>query len=131
MRSSNDDAWFPLMGFSNSRRNGKDKQPYLIRLKGGELFAFAGLWSTWRSPEGEDITSYTIMTTEPNALTAEIHNRMPVILARDDLERWLALDRDSADLLKPYPADDMEAYPVSKRVGNVRNNDAELIAPLR
>ena len=120
----------PADGFFEWRRNGKDKQPYLIRLKGGELFAFAGLWSTWRSPEGEDITSYTIMTTEPNALTAEIHNRMPVILARDDLERWLALDRDSADLLKPYPADDMEAYPVSKRVGNVRNNDAELIEPL-
>lgn len=57
------------------------------------------------------------MTTEPKALTAEIHNRMPVILARGDHERWLDLDRDSADLLNPFPADGMEAYPVDKRVG--------------
>ncbi len=123
-------ALIPADAFYEWRRKGKDKEPYLIRLKGGGLFAFAGLWSTWRSPEGEDITSYTIMTTEPNALLATIHNRMPVILARDDHERWLANERDSADLLRPYPANDMEAYPVDKRVGNVRNNDAALIEPL-
>ena len=123
-------ALVPADGFFEWRRDGKEKQPYLIRLKGGALFAFAGLWSTWRSPEGDDITSYTIMTTEPNELCAQIHNRMPVILPRFNHERWLDPDEEGADLLKPFPADGMEAYPVDKRVGNVRNNDAELIEPL-
>lgn len=70
------------------------------------------------------------MTAEPNELVAKIYNRMPVILTRDDQEHWLSNDRDSVDLLTPYAANDMEAYPVDKRVGNVRNNDAELIKPL-
>ena len=117
-------------GLFEWQRNGKDKTPYLIRLKGGGPFAFAGLWSTWRPPEGEELTSYTIMTTEPNELMAEIHNRMPVILGVDDHDRWLDLDADPAKVLKPCPADWLEAFPVDKRVGNVRNNDAALIEPL-
>jgi putative SOS response-associated peptidase YedK len=115
--------------FYEWKRGGKDKQPHLIRLKDGGPFAFAGLWSTWQSPEGE-LASYTIMTTEPNELMAEIHNRMPVILGEDDHDRWLDLDADPADVLKPCPANWLEAYPVDKRVGNVRNNDAALIEPL-
>lgn len=70
------------------------------------------------------------MTTAPNELVAKIHNRTPVVLARGDQGHWLSNDRDSADLLTPYAANDMEALPVDKRVGNVRNNDAELIKPL-
>lgn len=119
----------PADGLFEWKRGGKDKTPYLIRLKGGGLFAFAGLWSTWRSPEGEVITSYTIMTTEPNAFMAEIHNRMPVILGEDAYDRWLDLDADPADVLKPCPDAWLEAYPVDKRVGNVRNNDADLLTP--
>lgn len=117
-------------GFFEWRRDGKEKWPHLIRLKGGGPFAFAGLWSTWRSPEGEDVESYTIMTTEPNELMARIHNRMPVILGQDDHDRWLDLDADAVDVLKPCPADWLEAYPVDKRVGNVRNNDPDLIRPI-
>ncbi len=118
-------------GFYEWQRDGKEKQPHLIRLKGGGPFAFAGLWSTWRSPSGEEVESYTIMTTEPNELMAEIHNRMPVILGADDHQRWLDLDVDTTDVLKPCPSGWLEAYPVDKRVGNVRNNDAGLIEPLR
>lgn len=117
-------------GFFEWQRDGKDKTPYLIRLKGSGPFAFAGLWSTWSPSEGEELTSYTIMTTEPNEMMAEIHNRMPVILGVNDHDRWLDLDADPVDVLKPCPADLLEAFPVDKRVGNVRNNDADLIKPL-
>lgn len=120
----------PADGFFEWRRDGKEKQPYLIRLKGGGLFVFAGLWSTWRSPDGDDIISYTIMTTDPNELCAQIHNCMPVILPRSNHERWLDPNEEGSELLKPFPANGMEAYPADKRVGHVRNNDAELIEPL-
>lgn len=112
----------PADGFFEWKRDGKEKQPYLIRLKGGGLFAFAGLWAIWN-----DVTSFTIMTSQPNELMAEIHNRMPVILGADDHDRWLDLVADPANVLKPCPADWLEAYPVNKRVGNVHNNDADLI----
>ena len=124
-------ALIPADGFFEWKRHSKnDKQPYLIRMKGGGPFAFAGLWSTWESPEGDDITSYNIVTTEPNDLMKEIHNRMPVILGKDDHDRWLDLDADTTEVLRPFPSDWLEAYPVDKRVGNVRNNDASLIEPL-
>ena len=115
----------PADGFFEWERDGKIHQPHLIRMKGGGVFAFAGLWSFWR-----DVTSFAIMTTRPNELVAEIHDRMPVILGHDDHDRWLDLDADPADVLKPCPSDWLEAYPVDKRVGNVRNNNAELIKPL-
>ena len=124
-------ALVPANGFIEWKKTGpKEKQPYLIRLLEGELFAFAGLWSTWRNPEGETITSYTIITTEPNDLCAKIHNRMPVILKSDDHDRWLDPDQGGGELLTAFPADMMEAYAIDKRIGNVRNNEASLIEPL-
>jgi putative SOS response-associated peptidase YedK len=94
----------------------------------------AGLWETWRSPAGERIRSFTIITTTPNELCAELHNRMPVVLKP---ERWPAwLGEQTADvpklkaLLAPYPSDDMICWPVSARVGNVRHNDSSLIEPV-
>ena len=104
----------PADGFYEWVRDGKIHQPHLIRVKGSGLFAFAGLWAVRK-----DVTSFTIMTTEPNALMAGIHNRMPVILGVDDHDRWLDLDADTTDFLKPCPADWLEAYPVDKRVANV------------
>jgi len=124
----------PANGFFEWQKTGtgkKDKQPYLIRLRGGDLFAFAGLWSWWKNPAGEEITSYTIITTEPNELLKPIHNRMPVILSPTHYEWWLDPEADGVELLKPFSADEMEAFPVSKRVGLVKNNDPELIEPLR
>jgi len=115
----------PANGFYEWVRDGKIHQPHLIRMKGGGLFAFAGLWAVRK-----DVTSFTIMTTEPNALMAGIHNRMPVILGVDDYDRWLDLDADTTDVVKPCPSEWLEAYPVDKRAGNVRNNDASLIEPL-
>jgi DNA-binding transcriptional ArsR family regulator len=110
------------------------KQPYAIGLKGGGLMAMAGLWETWRSPEGERIRSFTIATTTPNELCAKLHNRMPVVLKPKAWAAWLG--EEPADpahlkaLLAPYPSDDMVCWPVSARVGNVKNNDPSLIEPI-
>ncbi len=92
------------------------KIPHAIRLKNGEPFAFAGLWDLWR-PDDTPLYSCTIITTEPNALVAPIHNRMPVILPRDAYTLWLTPGATDAGalqtLLQPYPAEEMTAYPIS------------------
>jgi putative SOS response-associated peptidase YedK len=107
------------------------KQPYAFGLAGGGIMALAGLWETWKSPAEELIRSFTIITTAPNKLCAEIHNRMPVILPSKAWAAWLgeeaAEEAALKDLLVPYPADDMAMWPVSQRVNSVRNNDASLI----
>lgn len=98
------------------------KIPMRIKLKTGEPFAFAGLWESWKSPDGETITSCTILTTGPNVLMASIHDRMPVILTKQDEQIWLDPRIDDMKtvkaLLKPYKALDMEAYPVSEQVNS-------------
>jgi putative SOS response-associated peptidase YedK len=108
----------------------KAKQPYAIALKNGSLFAFAGLWETWKDKvTGKTLETYTIITTDPNELMVPLHNRMPVIVNRIDYDRWLAPAEPShlpVDLLRPYPAEEMKAWKVSGRVGNVRNNDPDL-----
>jgi putative SOS response-associated peptidase YedK len=116
------------------RLDAKNKQPYAIALKSGEPYAFAGLWESWKPQDGPPLETFTILTTDPNELTQSLHNRMPVILASKDYDRWLDLSdpggdlaRPPIDLLRPYPADEMQAWPVSQRVGNVRNNDPELL----
>jgi putative SOS response-associated peptidase YedK len=118
----------------------KTKQPYAIALKDQESFAFAGLWETWqdRTPgkaTGQPLLSFTIITTDPNELMEPFHDRMPVILDPDNYSRWLTpADKENPqlplDLLRPYPADKMRSWKVSSRVGNVRNNDPDLLAPL-
>ena len=109
----------------------KHKQPYAISMKDDSMFAFGGLWEKWKDKaSGEELQSYTVITTDPNELLEPIHNRMPVIVARKDYERWMA-STDPAhlpvDLLKPYPAEEMKVWKVSSAVGNVRNNTPELI----
>lgn len=104
------------------------KQPYLIGLKDGEPFAFAGLWERWeKAPDGQPVESCTVVTTEANDLVRPIHDRMPVILAHEDYDTWLDASRNSPDvvgkLLRPFPSDRMEAVPVSTRVNSVRNDD--------
>ena len=119
-------------GFYEWKKIEGGKQPYLIRLKSAGPLAFAGLWADWKDKEsGERIESCTIITTEPNALMASIHNRMPAILPPEAYDLWL--DPDAADgraLLGPFPAEAMEAYPVSQRVGNVRNEGPDLAEPI-
>jgi putative SOS response-associated peptidase YedK len=79
----------PATGFYEWVRLGKRKQPYHIRLKGGEPFAFAGLWERWQEPGGEPIDSCAIITTEANEPMRPLHNRMPVILDPGDYDPWL------------------------------------------
>ena len=104
------------------------KQPYRIFVKSSALFAMAGLWERWKSPAGEVVDSFNIITTEANEFMKPIHNRMPVILKREDEKTWLG-SKDSAEILKllrPYPAEDMDAYPVSKLVNSTRNEGKEV-----
>jgi len=112
----------------------KSKQPYLIQLEDKSVFAFAGLWEEWNSPEGSQLRSATIITTEPNSMVAKLHNRMPVILHPDDYELWLSTEEQSPDalqhLLTAYPAEEMVAFPVSTAVNSPGNDSPELIQPL-
>jgi putative SOS response-associated peptidase YedK len=101
----------------------------LIRRRDRQPFAFAGLWESWRGPDGPLETS-TIITTEPNELAAQVHNRMPVILDAADHDAWLDTGRPGGEeLLRPCPAAWLEAVPVSTRVNSPRNDDAALIEP--
>jgi len=112
----------------------KTKQPYYLRMEDGVPFAFAGLWEEWQSPEGSQLRSATIITTEPNPLVAKVHNRMPVILHPDDYALWLSPDEQPPSALQPlltaYPAEEMVAYPVSTMVNRPTNESPENIAPL-
>jgi putative SOS response-associated peptidase YedK len=114
----------------NPELDAKTKQPFAIALKSGEPYAFAGLWERWQPKEGPALETFTILTTDPNELMEPIHNRMPVILDPRDYARWLQPGdpaRPPIDLLRPFPAEKMLAWPVSGRVGNVRNNDPQLL----
>jgi putative SOS response-associated peptidase YedK len=116
------------------KKTATGKQPYAITQADRRLMALAGLWENWRSPAGEWVRSFAIITTMPNALCAELHNRMPVVLKPESWPAWLG--EEAADprhlkaLLAPYPADEMVCWPVSQRVGNVKNNDPSLIEPI-
>jgi putative SOS response-associated peptidase YedK len=124
----------PVDNFYEWAKTPSGKQPYAIALKGDGLMALAGLWETWRSPAGERVRSFAIITTEPNELCARLHNRMPVVLQPEAWPVWLG--EEPADLtqlkalLAPYPTDQMTAWPVSARVGSVKNNDPGLIEPI-
>ena len=114
----------------------KTKQAFAFALASGEPYAFAGLWERWKPKEGDAPTegdvleTFTILTTDPNELAERVHDRMPVILEPRDYERWMEPGdpgRPPLDLLRPYPAEKMHAWTVSDRVGNVRNDDPELL----
>jgi putative SOS response-associated peptidase YedK len=124
----------PADGFYEWQRSGKTKQPYCFELQDGELFAFAGLWDRWKSPLGELIESCTILTTTPNSLLADVHDRMPVILSPDNYDLWLDPDfrntASVAEMLRPFEARLMRRYPVSTRVNQVQNDDADCAKPV-
>jgi putative SOS response-associated peptidase YedK len=124
----------PFDGFYEWKKTEDGKQPYRIVTTDTEIFSVAGLWERWKSPEHEDIYSFTLITQEPNELMADIHNRMPAILRPDQERDWLDMNipsEDAIQMLQPYPSELMNAYPVAKRVGNVRENDEELIQEAR
>ena len=111
----------------------KNKTPMYIRLASGKPFAFAGLWERWESPDGSALLSCTIITTSPNTLMQPIHNRMPVILPEDAYTQWLTPgDTDItrlAALLQPYPAEAMQAHPVSTLVNSPANDLPTCVVP--
>lgn len=124
----------PADGFYEWRKIGSVKQPYCFEVGKGEVFALAGLWDEWQSPEGEIIESCTILTTTPNSLVSDLHDRMPVIVPVDKYDLWLDPDVTDfeaiRDILKPYDPDQMRRYPVSRRLNNSHNDDAESAAPI-
>jgi len=123
----------PASGFYEWQQEGKQKQPMYIRLRDRRPFAFAGLWEHWEPKEGAPIESCTIVTTDANEFMLPIHNRMPVILDSQDYDQWLdptAQIDHLRTLLKPYAADEMEAYAVSKMVNNPRNDILQCVDPI-
>lgn len=120
----------PASSFFEWQQTAHGKVPYLIHLKEGELFAFAGIWDQWFGPDGSEIRTYCIITTEPNSLMEGIHNRMPVILRPEDEDLWLSSGvnpHQLAALLKPYNPEQMEAYTVSTLVNNPANDIPDII----
>ncbi|HEY7510907.1 MAG TPA: SOS response-associated peptidase [Vicinamibacteria bacterium] len=129
----------PASGFYEWRRAEKSRQPYLLRRRDGKLMALAGLWDRWRPAPGdprhaEAIESCTILTTPANELVARLHDRMPLVLDPADYDLWLdPAVRDPerlAALLRPFPAEEMVAIPVSPRVNSPDNDDPALLEPV-
>lgn len=125
----------PADGFYEWKKSGSGSQrstPFYFFLKDHRPFTFAGLWEIWHSAGGDELHTCTILTTEPNLLLQSIHDRMPVILNKD--QRWLWMDPNAtvaelSALCIPYPAADMDAHAVSLRVNNANVDTSELVAP--
>lgn len=124
----------PADGFYEWKKTRAAKQPFCFDLNDGELFAFAGLWDGWKNAEGQWIKTCSILTTVPNAVTATVHDRMPVILDSAHYDLWLDPGMQNvaavSELLKPYDAQCMRCYPVSSRVNHVANDDEECSRPV-
>lgn len=120
-------------GFYEWRKdpNGKTKTPFYFQLTDSRPFAFAGLWEVWRSPDGSEISSCTIITVPPNQLVEQVHNRMPAILPDDAYGLWLDPEeqepRALEALLRPYPAEEMTFRTVSRLVNDPANEDPRVI----
>ena len=119
----------PADGFYEWKQSAGSKQPFCFEVNDGELFAFAGLWDRWKDASGAWLTSCSILTTTPNAVTSTVHDRMPVILNRRDYDFWLDPGIGNVcavcEPLKPYDAQQMRSYPVSMRINHVANDDEE------
>ena len=121
----------PAAAFYEWRADPAGKVPYAIARADEAPLAFAGIWEGWRGPEGDVLRSYAIVTTTANAQMAVLHERMPVILEADDWPVWLGeAAGDAAALARPLAEGVLRLWPVDKRVGNVRNDGPELLAPV-
>jgi len=121
-------------GFYEWKKTKIGRFPYRVTLKNEETFALAGLWNSWRNTEGKEIYTFTIITTPSNAAIAKIHNRMPAILQPEDEKFWLDTKTDISQIqeaLKPYPANLMKTYPISKLIDLPVNDTPEVIKPIR
>jgi putative SOS response-associated peptidase YedK len=107
------------------------KQPYAIAMKDGAPFGIAGIWENWKEPSsGEWIRTFAILTTDANEVIADIHNRMPVILAPADHTRWLSEEPDPRELIRPFPASLMRMWSISTRVNKPDNDDPAIVEPV-
>lgn len=126
-------ALLPIDGFfewHDIYGRGKDKQPYAIAMADGSPFALAAIWQDWRDSEtGEVIKTFAIITCPPNAMMAKIHNRMPVILAPENYNRWM-FDEDPADLMRPFDENRMTMWKIDRKVGKVSNDTPDIIDPI-
>ncbi len=125
----------PVDAFYEWRREGKTRQPFAIRRSDGDVLALAGLWSFWRDPVTEEgRRTFTIVTSQANDAIAELHDRMPVVLDQEVWDRWLdPMIPDPSELLGllvPNEAVELDLFPVSRLVNDVRNDGPELLAPL-
>lgn len=123
----------PVSGFYEWKKVGRTKQPYFVRPADDQPMGLAGLWETWRSPDGSELETCTIITTDANAVIQPLHPRMAVVLSPDAYEAWLNPDTplDALEaLLRPAPDDWLIAYPVSPRVNSPANDDPSLVVPL-
>jgi putative SOS response-associated peptidase YedK len=120
----------PIDGFFEWHATREGRRPYAIAMRDGSPFAVGGLWENWKSPAtGQWIRTFCIITTPANVMVSRIHDRMPLILARADLERWLGAKKDPADLLRSYPSADMKMWPISMRVNSPNNDDPSILEP--
>jgi putative SOS response-associated peptidase YedK len=125
----------PVDAFYEWQRDGKVKRPFAVTSPDGKPFALAGLWSGWRDPDTDQlIRSFAIVTTAPNDVLRPIHDRMPVVIPESDWDRWLDPTLEDPEQLKrllgPAANEEVEAFPVSRRVNDVRNDGPELLEPL-
>jgi putative SOS response-associated peptidase YedK len=124
----------PINGFYEWQGQTPPKTPFFVGLKSGEPFGLAGLWDTWKKPDGGVLESFTIITTEPNELMRPIHRRMPAILHREDEEGWLDCSAKTFDhvqaFLKPFPPELMAAHEVSKKVNNPKYDAPDCPTPI-
>jgi len=121
----------PVSGYYEWSGEGKARVPHHIRLKSRQPFALAGLWDYWTSPDGSEIASCTIITTEANEMIRPFHHRMPIILRPDTWDTWLDVTTEDTRPIQPlltqYPADEMESFVIGKGVNNARNNGPDLL----
>jgi len=123
----------PASGFYEWEKVGKEKVPHYIHLRDGDVMSLAGLWERWKSPEGKELETCTILTTAANSLIKKVHDRMPVILHRAEFNIWLNREIDDinrlTELFHPYPSDQLEEYVVTKAVSSPSNDSSECIIP--
>ncbi len=123
----------PSDGFYEWKKTSSGKQPFRICMKDESLFAYAGLWENWKDKDDKLIQTFTIITTTPNRIVADIHDRMPVILKPEFEKLWLDTQiplKEIVEILKPFPEQEMKAYLVSPLINSVKNNSPELMAEI-
>jgi putative SOS response-associated peptidase YedK len=123
----------PASGFYEWQTIGRQKQPWFFQLRDESPFVFAGLWEQWRSPDGVELQTSSLITTTANEVVSPLHDRMPVILRGAAIDTWLtpavAEAAELESLLRPLPGSEMKATPVSPLVNSVRNEGPECIEP--